>query len=171
MAHYSLDVYTGYRSDPFANRITTLLEGRRVPGSAFPHFQVGFQTGQEVYPGPACPLINLGEPTMVEDQLGPVVDRLKLPGDAGPCPLWRAFGNPVHFLVPVQFGHLKLHDKRPLPKAKFSKRAHFWFDSRLVGPPLNDFVLLSYGAPDALRGGFYSKFLDYSCHRCSFLFS
>src|SRR5437667_10979900 len=104
MAHYSLDVYTGYRSDPFANRITTLVVGRRVLGSALPHFQVGFQTGQEVYPGPACPLINLGEPTMVEDQLGPVLERRELLRNAGPCPLWRAFGNPVHFLVLDQFG-------------------------------------------------------------------
>src|SRR6266576_5299888 len=108
---------------------------------------------------------------MCEDQFGPVADRCELPGNAGPCPLWRIFGNPVHFLVLDQFGHLKLHDKRPLPKAKFTKRAHLWCDSRLVGPPLNDFVRLGYGSPDALRGGFYSKFLDYNCHRWSFLLS
>src|SRR5437899_81105 len=102
-----------WSSDPCLRK-ATLLEAWRGPGSAFPRFQVGFQTGQEVDPSPACPLINLGEPIMVEDQLGPVVDRLKLPGDAGPCALRRAFGNPAHFLVPVQFGHLKLHDKRPL---------------------------------------------------------
>src|SRR5260221_11530640 len=106
---------------------------------------------------------------MREDQFGAVVDRRELPGNAAPCPLRRAFGKPANFLIGVQFGHLKLHDKRPLPKAKFSKRAHLWFDSRLVGPPANDFVLLSYGAPDALRGGFYGEFFDNSCHRCSFL--
>src|SRR6266571_3557535 len=106
---------------------------------------------------------------MCEDQFGPVADRCELPGNAGPCPLWRIFGNPVHFLVLDQFGHLKLHDKRPLPKAKFSKRAHLWFDSRLVGPPLNDFVLLSQGAEDALRGGCNSEFFDNSWHRYSFL--
>src|SRR5713226_8715293 len=102
------------------SRKATLLEAWRDPGSAFPRFQVGFQTGQEVDPSSTCPLIsliNLGEPIMCEDQFGPVVDRRELPGNAGPCPLWRALsGNPVHFLVPVQVGHLKLHDKRPLPK-------------------------------------------------------
>jgi hypothetical protein len=70
---------------------------------------------------------------MREDQLGPVVDRRELPGDAGPCPVRRALpGNPVHFLVLVQFGHLKLKDTRGRPEAKFTKRAHLWFDSRFV---------------------------------------
>src|SRR2546428_8051468 len=55
--------------------------------------------------------------------LGPVLDRRELPGDASPCPMRRALpGNPVHFLVLVQFGHLKLKDTRGRPKAKFTKR-------------------------------------------------
>src|SRR5260370_12280340 len=113
--------------------------------------------------------MKLGEQIMREEHLGPVVDRRELPGDAGSCPLRRALpGNPVHFRSFVQFGHLKLKDTCGRPKAKFSKRAHLWFDSRLVGPPANDFVLLSYGAPDALRGGFYGKFFDNPFHLFSF---
>src|SRR5258708_1218136 len=138
-------------------RKTALPDGGRGSGRAFPRLQVGLEAGQEVCPIPACLFIcriNLGEPLMREDHLCPVVDRRELPGDAGSCPLRRALpGNPVHFRSFVQFGHLKLKDTCGRPKAKFSKRAHLWFDSRLVGPPANDFVLLSYGAPDALRGG------------------
>ena len=121
---------------------------------------------------PSClfkDLIFLYEPLMREDHLCPILDRRELPGNAGPCPVQRALpGNPVYFGSFVQFGHLKLNDKSPLAKAKFSKRAHLWFDSRLVGPPLNDFVLLSQGALDALRRGFYAEFFDNSYHRCSF---
>src|SRR5260370_26502075 len=155
------------------DRKATLLDGGRDPGSAFPRLQVGLQAGQEVCPIPACLFIcriNLGEPIMSEDQFCPVVDRREVPGDAAPCPLGRALpGNPVHFRSFVQFGHLKLKDTRGRPKAKFTKRAHLWFDSRLVGPPLNDFVLLSYGSPDPLRGGFYCMFLYFSSDRCSCL--
>src|SRR2546422_955848 len=90
-------------SSPFLRK-ATLLDGGRDPGSAFPRLQVGLQACQEVDPSPACPLINLGEPIMREDQLGPVLDRRELPGDASPCPMRRALpGNPVHFLVLVQF--------------------------------------------------------------------
>ncbi len=75
----------------------------------FPRLQVGFQTGQEVLPGRTCgfkELVSLSEPIMREDHLCPIVDWHKLPGDTGP-PLWRCLpGNPAHFLVLVQFGHL-----------------------------------------------------------------
>ena len=76
-----------------------------IPGSAFPRFQVGFQTGQEVDPGPACPLINLGEPIMREEQSGAVVDGRELPGNTGSGPLRKALpANPANFLVLFQFG-------------------------------------------------------------------
>src|SRR5258706_1306914 len=130
------------------------LNKHRKAGSAFARLQVGLQAVQEVFPIPAglfIDLINLGEPFMSEDQFCPVVDRGELPGDGGPCPLWRALpGNPGNFLSGVQFGHLKLKDTSRRPKAKFTKRAHLWFDSRFVGPPTSEFVLLSQGAPDAL---------------------
>src|ERR1700686_448657 len=101
---------------------------------------------------------------MCEDQFCSVLDRRELPGDAGPFPMrGRALpGNPVYFLVPDQFGHLKMKDTRRRPKTKFTKRTHLWFDSRLVGPPLNDFVLLSQGVVDAPWGCGNGEFFDNS---------
>jgi hypothetical protein len=66
----------------------------------------------------------------------------------------------MHFLVLVQFGYLKLEDTRRRPEAKFTKRAYLWLDSRLVGPPASEFVLLRQGVKDALGRGFYGTFFD-----------
>src|SRR5258708_6405605 len=158
-------LFTGLESS-LGRAIDAKLNKLRKAGSAFPRLQVGLQAVQEVFPIPArlfiC-LINLDEPIMREDHLCPVVDRCELPGDAGPCPLWRALpGDPVNFRSFVHFGHLKLKDTCGWPKAKFGKRAHLWLDSRLVCPPTNDSVRLGYGSPDALRGSFYGEFFDNS---------
>src|SRR5438128_2584 len=153
----------------------SFLDGERGPRSTFPCLQVGLQANQEVFPPCACnfiSLISLSEPVVVEGHLCSVVDRRELPGDAGPCPVpsSRALpGNPTHFLVLVQFGHLKLNNKRPLAKAKFSQRAYLWCSIQIVGPPASDFVRPGQGTPDALRGSFYGEFFDNGWHRCSFL--
>jgi hypothetical protein len=70
-------------------------------------------------------------------------------------------GNPANFLSGVQFGNLKLKDTRPPPvKAKFSKRAHLWFGTQIVGPPVSYFVLVSQGVEDAPGGCCNGTFFD-----------
>src|SRR5260370_29558724 len=94
-------------------------------------------------------LISLGEPIMRENQLGAVVDRRELPGNAAPCPLWKAFGNPENFLVLVHFDHLNLHDKHPLPTPNFSKRSNLAHVSLRVHTPLTPYVRRAHVSPAA----------------------
>src|SRR5581483_6943249 len=93
-------------------RTASFLSGRLPPScclhksrkarSALARLQVGLQAVQEVVPILACLLIDLiflYEPIMSEEKSGPVVERLKLPGDTGPCPLWRTLpGDPMNVL-------------------------------------------------------------------------